>query len=106
MVKKSIKYYERILTRRKLFIAQAGIRLPKKKDSALRASQSELGLSQLQLLGVVSGAKGPQAIISNLTNDRSFYCYGGEDIEGFIVKEVKSNRVILEKNDETFELRL
>ncbi|MBU1043693.1 MAG: hypothetical protein KJ915_04760 [Candidatus Omnitrophica bacterium] len=106
LVKKSEKYYERILTRRKLFIAQSGIVSGEKKDLAVKDVQTDLSLGQLILLGIVSGGQGPQAIISNITNDRSFYCYGGENVEGFIVDQVKSDRVILKKNDETFELRL
>ncbi|MBU1088123.1 MAG: hypothetical protein KKD05_11490 [Candidatus Omnitrophica bacterium] len=106
LVKKSEKYYERILTRRKLFITQSGINSGQKKDLAVKTEQADLSLGQLQLLGIVSGAQGPQAIISNVTNDRSFYCYGNENVEGFIVKEVKSDRVILKKDDEIFELRL
>jgi type II secretory pathway component PulC len=105
-VKKSEKYYERILTRRKLFTAQTGISAGQKKNAPQNTEQADSGLSDLLLLGVVSGAQGPQAIISNVSNDRSFYCYGGENIEGFIVEQVKSDRVILKKNDETFELRL
>jgi len=106
LAKKSEKYYERILTRRKLFTGQAGIRTRKKNNSLQAGVQVDLGLSQLLLLGVVSGTQGHQAIISNISNDRSFYCYGGENIEGFIVEEVKSDRVILKKDEEIFELRL
>jgi hypothetical protein len=106
LVKKSEKYYERILTRRKLFMAQTGISSGQKKETAQKTGQADLKLAELQLLGIVSGAKGLQAIISNLTNERSFYCYGGENVEGFIVEEVRSDKVILKKDDEKFELIL
>lgn len=106
LVKKSEKYYERILTRRQLFIAQTGISSGQIKESVAKTAQADLKLAELQLLGIVSGSKGLQAIISNLTNERSFYCYGGENVEGFIVEEVKSDRVILKKDDEMFELIL
>ncbi|MFH1062442.1 MAG: hypothetical protein V1747_06100 [Candidatus Omnitrophota bacterium] len=106
LVKKSEKYYERILTRRKLFMAQTGVSSGQKKESSEKTVRSDLKLSELELQGIVSGAQGPQAIISNVTNERSFYCYGGENVEGFIVTEVKSDKVILKKDDEIFELRL
>ncbi len=106
LVKKSEKYYERILTRRKLFTAQTGIRTGQKNNSAQNTVEADSIFSQLLLLGVVSGAQGPQAIISNISNDRSFYCYGGENIAGFIVEQVKADSVILKKDNEMFELRL
>jgi hypothetical protein len=106
LIKKSEKYYERILSRRKLFAAQTGVNPGQNKDSEEKTTESGSKLSELQLLGIVSGTQGPQAIISNVTNDRSFYCYGGENVEGFIVSEVKTDKVILKKDNQIFELRL
>lgn len=106
IVKKSIKYYERILARRKLFAAQAGLK--KSKTRIEFSLPDELGtqISDLQLQGIVTGARGPQAVISNIKTDQSYYCYLGERLDGFIIKEILSNKVIIEKAEETFELRL
>jgi hypothetical protein len=105
VVKRSLKFYDRILSRRKLFAAQAGIENSGKKSEII-TSQSEITFSELELLGIVTGAKGPQAIINNIKSDRSYYCYGQENIEGFLIEKVLNDRVILKKGEEKFELRL
>lgn len=102
--KKSSKYYQRILGRRELFVAQAGIKV--KKSSRLNALANESIGDDLQLLGIVSGAQGPQAIIMDSKSGKSFYCSGGEQISGFTVTDILENKVILKNDGETKEIRL
>ena len=107
LVKKSVKYYDRILSRRKLFVVQAGTGSDRQPVRARKEQEAGgLDISQFQLLGIVSGSRGQQAIISDIKDDRSFYCYGGENIEGYTVEEVKTDSVLLKKDQQTFELKL
>jgi hypothetical protein len=82
-MKKSVQFYDRILSRSGLFAAQSGIKAPDTVtvDSGLQASD-------LQLQGIVSGARGLQAIISEIKTDQSYYCYAGESVNGILVKEI------------------
>ena len=100
-VKKSVQYYDRILGRDSLFVAQSGA-----KTADAEPVEAGLQAGDLQLLGIVSGARGLQAIISETKTEQSYYCYAGELIEGIIVKEIFSDKVVLQRNEETFELRL
>ena len=100
--KKSSKYYQRILGRREIFVAQPGLKL-KKAGSGIN---SVLPREDLQLLGIVSGAQGPQAIVMDSKTGESFYCSGGENINGFTVKSVLENKVILERDGESIEIKL
>lgn len=104
LVKKSVKYYERILGRRALFVAQTGI--TNKKNEAAVMLDSTASSAELELQGIISGPLGPQAIISNIQTGQSFYCSGGEAIDGFKVKEVLTNKVVLERDGEIFEMKL
>ena len=101
-VKKSVQYYERVLGRERLFMAQSGTTETDKPEPV----QSGLQVSDLQLMGIVSGARGLQAIISEMKTEQSYYCYAGESIEGILIKEIYSDKVILERNGEKIELRL
>jgi len=103
--KKAPKYYQRILGRRAFFVAQAGIvKKPDLPDSAF--DSNAVSIIDLRIVGIVSGPQGPQAIVGNEKTGQSFYCSGGENLNGFLVKEVLSDRIILEKDDQTFEMRL
>ena len=106
VIKKSLKFYERILSRERLFISSTGNGLVKARPDFPLVADPGIQLSDLQLMGIVSGAQGPQAIIANIKTDQSYYCCGGEGIGGFTVKEVLPAKVILEKDEETVELRL
>ena len=103
--KKSSKYYERILGRRELFAAQSGLRV-KKNTSANSDVAPQAVAEEMQLLGIVSGAQGPQAIIMDPKTGQSFYCSGGEIINGFTVRNILENKVVLEIDGESKELRL
>lgn len=104
--KKSPKYYQRILGRRSLFVAQPGL-MDKKIDSqATVFPEGRTNLFDLQIVGIISGPQGLQAIISNEKTGQSFYCWGGENVDGFIVKQVFADKIILEKDDQLFEMRL
>jgi len=103
--KKSSKYYQRILGRRELFVAQPGLRI-KKAVSRVAGPADQISGGDLQLMGIVSGAQGPQAILMDTKTSKSFYCLVGEKINGFTVKDVLENKVILEKDGELIEIRL
>ncbi len=104
--KKSSKYYQRILGRRELFVAQPGLKI-KKAGSRMNSMLPTQAVGEnLQLMGIVSGAQGPQAIIMDSKTGKSFYCSGGEKINGFTVKHVLENKVILEKDEGSIEIRL
>ncbi len=105
-LKKSMQYYERILSQRRLFVAQSGVRKSGAKTAFSFVDKDAVLISDLQLQGIISGAERPQAIIINTRTDQSYFCQGGENIVGFKVKEVQSDRVILEKDEEIIELRL
>ena len=102
--KKSKEYYERILSRRKLFVAQPGV----KQRTEAKASLQQLGFgaADLQLLGVVSGVNGPQAIISESSSGKTIYCNLNDSVNGFVVVEILSKKVILDFNGERLELHL
>ncbi|MFH2139030.1 MAG: type II secretion system protein N [Candidatus Omnitrophota bacterium] len=101
--KKPLDYYEKILSRKDLFIGQPQVKnLKSKVTGANNGGQ----LSELELMGIVSGPQGPQAIINNSKTDRSFYCQGGENLGDFTVKKVYLDRVLLERDGEELELRL
>jgi len=104
LVKKSLKYYERVLGRRKLFVAQPGLK--RKIAKKERGLVDMLTGSDLVLMGIVSGSGGPQAIISNSKTGQSFNCFGGESIDEIKVKEVLTDKVLLEVNGEVVELIL
>jgi len=103
--KKSSKYYQRILGRRKLFVAQSGLKV-KKTAIADSGLANQAAGEDMQLLGIVSGAQGPQAIIMDPGTGKSFYCSGGEKINGFTVKNILENKVILEIDGVLKEIRL
>ncbi len=104
--KKSSKYYQRILGRRELFVAQPGLRLKKIGSQSPQQAGSQSVGDDLQLLGIVSGAQGPQAIIMDSKTGQSFYCSGGEKINDFTVRDILENKVILENDGEMKEIRL
>ncbi|MCP4649846.1 MAG: hypothetical protein GY853_07200 [PVC group bacterium] len=102
-LKKPMDYYERILSRKRLFVAQPGVKRIKKTGLSMSL---DVLLDELQLQGIVSGPQGPQAIIFNAKTNRSHYCQGGETIGGFIVKEVLPDKVVLDRDNEEVELKL
>jgi len=103
-LKKPIQFYERILSRRRLFVGQGVSR--RAKSAHVGTTQFSSRISDFQLLGVISGAKGPQAIINDSKINQVYYCSSDEEVGGFYVKEVLPNKVILELNGEKMELRL
>lgn len=106
LAKKSDKYYERILGRRELFVAQPGLELKKAASLSSEELPNQIGGEDLQLMGIVSGAQGPQAILMDPKTGKSFYCSGGEKINGFTVINVMENKVILEIDGQSKEIKL
>jgi len=105
-LKKPITYYTQILERRGVFVAFMGSTLEKIRSGFLPPGTLESQSSDLQLQGIISGAQGPQAIVTNNKTNRSYYCVGGELIAGFKVQEVQPDKVILEVDGEKIELKL
>ena len=105
-LKKPITYYTQILERRGVFAAFIDSTLKKRKSEFLPQATLESQISDLQLQGIISGAQGPQAIVTNNKLNRSYYCVGGELIAGFKVQEVQPDKVILELDGEKIELKL
>lgn len=104
--KKSSKYYQRILGRRELFVAQPGVQIKKPVSGSNPEPANQASAEELQLVGIVFGAQGLQAIIIDSKTGKSFYCLGGENINGFTVINVLENKVILERDGESKEIRL
>ena len=101
--KKQLAYYDKILSRKNVFAAQPGLR---KKGKGSFSKSIDAMLEKLQLAGIVSGPQGPQAIINDLSTNRSVYCRNGEMVGGFKVKRVEIDKVILDSDGEEVELRL
>ncbi len=104
--KKSIKYYERVLSRRQAFIAGQAEKKEAPIPEVSLGAGIEVEISDLQLQGIFSSARGLKAMIENTKTSQSFDCIGGEVIGGFVVKEVFPDKVILQKGEEKIELRL
>ena len=102
--KHPLDYYDKILSKEKLFVVYGG---RNKKSKLTPVSMlGEISISQLSLQGVVSGAKGPQAIILDTKTDQTFFCYSGDSVGDFNIIEVRDDRALLEKDAQEFELRL
>jgi len=103
---KNSSYYENLFNKKNIFKALA----VKQALAPVQKIKSEKNLEQefsmFELLGVVSSGGKSQALIENVNSGKTFYCVGGERLNGFVVKEVLDNKVILEQGDRTFELRL
>lgn len=106
LAKQSSKYYERILGRRQLFVAHAKMKTNTAREDFDSQILVQDLLSDFQLMGIVSGASGLQAIIMNLKTGQSFYCSGGEKLSGFKIKEVLENKIRIEINGKIEEILL
>lgn len=60
-------------------------------------------LSALSVVGIISSHP-PQAIVRELSSDRSVTLGIGDEIEGFKVRAIEEDRVELERGGEKFEL--
>ena len=60
---------------------------------------------EVELLGIVSVGAEHAATIRDKKDNVEYYCLGGEVIGDFTVKEVFKDKVILESEDKTLELR-
>ena len=103
---KNISHYEKLFKKKNLFkvLGKAKAPLPKKETKTNITLQQEL--AKFELLGIVSSAGKSQALIKNIESGKTFYCTGGERLNGFIIKEVLDDKVILGQEDWTSELRL
>jgi len=60
----------------------------------------------LVLTGVIEIKNGYKAIIEKKGTEKGFYVAVGEAVEDYTVKEIQINKVTLEKDAKTFELKL
>lgn len=103
---KSLSFYENLFKSKKIF------KVLGKEETSFQQRGVELQISlekefsKFELLGIVSSGGRSQALIKDNTSGRTFYCSGGEKIDGFIVKEVLSDKVILERGEWAAELRI
>jgi type II secretory pathway component PulC len=103
---KNITYYENLFRSKKLFKIlgkERTLSLQKKEESH---QDLEKELSKFELLGIVSSGGKSQALIKDKESDRTYYLSGGEKVDGFIIKEVLSDKVIFKRGDWIAELRL
>lgn len=103
---RNISYYENLFKGKNLFkiLSKKKTPLPQKKTEPKVDLEKEL--SKFELLGIVSSSGKSKALIKNTKSGKTFYCTGGEKIDGFVIKEVLDNKVILEQGDQIAELRL
>jgi type II secretory pathway component PulC len=97
--RKPFSTYEAIFSSRKLFFSSLVETTTEKKPEV----SSSLKFS---LIGVVSSRGKYQALIRNTANNRDYYCFQGDVIEGMEVKEIYQDRVVLEAEGKVWELRL
>lgn len=103
---KDISYYENLFKSKDIFKF-----LLKEKNSLQQdkpGTEVDLyeAVSKFELLGIVSAEGRSQALIRNIENGRTFYCTGGEKVNGFVVVEVLADKVILEQEGKRVELKL
>ncbi len=103
---RNISYYENLFKGKNLFkiLGKKKAPLPQKKTEAKVDLEKEL--SKFELLGIVSSGGKSQALIRNMESGKTFYCTGNEKLNGFIIKEVLDNKVILKRGDWIAELKL
>lgn len=103
---KNVSYYEKLFKSKNLFkvLGKKKAPLPQKKIEVEIDLEKEL--SKFELLGIVSSGGRSQALIKNMESGKTFYCSGGERLNGFVVKEVLADKVILKQGEWIAELRL
>ncbi len=103
---KNVSHYENLFKGKNLFkiLGKKETPLPQKKTEVKVDLEKEL--SKFELLGIISSGGKSQALIKNIESGKTFYCTGNEKLNGFVIKEVLDNKVILKQGDWIAELRL
>ncbi|MFH1857124.1 MAG: hypothetical protein ABH836_07910 [Candidatus Omnitrophota bacterium] len=104
---KKLDYYLNIFKGKELFKTIVKEKIPvaeKSENDVLMDLRKEL--SKYELVGVISSDGVSKALIKDTQTGKTFYCSGGENMDGFLVKDVLPNKVILEKEGRTLELGL
>lgn len=63
-------------------------------------------LTKFELLGIVSSGGTSKALIKDAVSGKTFYGAVGEKLDGFAIKEIMPDKIILEREGKTFELKL
>jgi len=77
-----------------------------KKPSQANTKEKKEDTMDLVLTGVIEIKNGYKAIIEKKGTEKGFYVAVGEAVEDYTVKEIQINKVTLEKDAKTFELKL
>ncbi len=103
---RNISYYENLFKRKNLFkiLGKKKAPLPQKETETKVDLEKEL--SKFELLGIVSSGGKSRALIKNIESGKTFYCTGGEKLDGFTIEDVLDNKVILKQGDWIAELKL
>jgi type II secretory pathway component PulC len=59
---------------------------------------------KIELLGIVTVGKQHAAMLRDTGDNTEHYCLGGEEIAGFLVKDIFADRVVLERDGRELEL--
>ncbi|RKY34463.1 MAG: hypothetical protein DRP78_06505 [Candidatus Omnitrophota bacterium] len=105
-LKKSMRYYEQNLNHKGLFVIHSGIKNEPLKSIFSPEGDIAVKISDLQLQGIVAGTRGTQAMIMNVATNQQYCCSGGEIIGEFKVKEIQVDKVVLELDQQLYEIRL
>lgn len=101
---KSKEYYVNLFGTKNLF------RVLAKEKSSFSVEEamvdSEMELARFELLGIVSSGGAAKALIKDTRSGKTFYGAVGEKLATFAIKEIMSNKIILEREGEIFELKL
>ena len=76
------------------------------QNQQTRVSGASLNLiKDLSLIGIISGDN-PQAVIENKKTQKTYYLNKGQFLDDFLVEDIQSGKVILNLNNQRFELFL
>ncbi|MCP4650978.1 MAG: hypothetical protein GY853_13000 [PVC group bacterium] len=75
-------------------------------QSAFPGNDGSAKARDLILTGVVNLKNGYKAIVEKKNQDKGFYVGINDSIENYIVKDIQKNKIILERNNQLFDLKL
>ncbi|MFH1459667.1 MAG: hypothetical protein ABIG64_04770 [Candidatus Omnitrophota bacterium] len=99
-----LKYYQ-IIEQRNFFRPQYD---PSENEYNLPEEQTNQTNSGLDfvLTGVIEIKNGYKAIVEKISQKKGFYVSINDAIEDYLVRDIKINKIILERNEQVFELKL
>ncbi len=97
---KPYDFYLGVVKNRQIFGGAAG------QNQQTRVSGASLNLiKDLSLIGIISGDN-PQAVIENKKTQKTYYLNKGQFLDDFLVEDIQGGKVILNLNNQRFELFL